>query len=76
MQYLIVESYSNLGEYKELTIKRTRVLKDSRPFTQAIGPRLGAVVAFIAIVFLSVGLGWSIWAAVRSLASALLKSAG
>jgi len=37
-----------------------------------MGPRLVAGAAFIAVVMLSLGLGWSIWAALRSLAAALL----
>jgi hypothetical protein len=40
------------------------------------GPRLVAGAAFIAVVILSIGLGWSIWAAIQSLAAALLNSAG
>jgi hypothetical protein len=43
---------------------------------QTIGPRLGAAGAFVVIVILSIGLGWSIWAAIWSLVSALLKLTG
>jgi len=41
-----------------------------------MGPQLGAGAAFIVIVMLSLGLGWSIWAALRSLAVTVLKFAG
>jgi len=41
-----------------------------------IGPRLGAGTAFVVIVLLSLGLAWSIWAAVISFANAVLKSVG
>jgi hypothetical protein len=39
-------------------------------------PAWGAAAMFIVIVALSFGLGWSIWAAVRSLATAVLQSTG
>jgi hypothetical protein len=39
-------------------------------------PAWGAAAIFIVIVALCLGLGWSIWAAVRSLASAVLQSTG
>jgi hypothetical protein len=39
-------------------------------------PAWGAAAMFIVIVALSLGLGWSIWAALRSLASAVLQSLG
>ena len=53
------------------------ILEDPRrsAFAHGIGSRLGAGAAFAVIVMLSLGLGWSTWAALRSLAVAVLKSA-
>jgi hypothetical protein len=55
---------------------RMRLEDRNRSATHGMGPRLVAGAAFIAVVMLSLGLGWSIWAALRSLAAALLDSAG
>ena len=54
------------------------ILEDPRhsAFAHGIGSRLGAGAAFAVIVMLSLGLGWSIWAALRSLAVVVLKPAG
>jgi hypothetical protein len=75
---LKVESYSNLSALsKELTLYRTDwTLEGLRRSAHGIGLRLRAGAVFIVILMLSLGLGWSIWAALRSLASAVLKSAG
>jgi hypothetical protein len=51
-------------------------LDDSRRLAHGIGPQLRAGAAFIVIVMLSVGLGWSIWAALRSLVTAVVNAAG
>jgi hypothetical protein len=42
----------------------------NRSAAHGTGPRLVTGAAFIAVVILSLGLGWSIWAAIRSLAMA------
>jgi hypothetical protein len=53
------------------------ILEDrNRSAAHGTGPRLVAGAAFIAVVILSIDLGWSIWAAIQSLAAALLNSAG
>jgi len=52
------------------------ILEDPHRSAHGIGPQLAAGAAFVVIVMLSLGLGWSIWAALRSLAVAVLKSAG
>ena len=51
-------------------------LEDSRRLAHGIGPQLRAGAAFIVIVMLSVGLGWSIWAALRSLVTAVVNATG
>ena len=51
-------------------------LEDSHRFAHGIGPQLRAGAAFIVIAMLSVALGWSIWAALRSLVIALVRAAG
>ena len=53
-----------------------RQLEDYHRPAKGIGPQLRAGAAFIVIVMLSVGLGWSIWAALRSLVMAVAKAAG
>ena len=40
------------------------------------GRRLGAGTAFVMILILSLALGWSIWAAIVSVATAVLRSVG
>ena len=52
------------------------ILEEPHRSAHGIGPRVGAGAAFIVIVMLSLGLGWSIWAALDSLVAAVLKSAG
>jgi hypothetical protein len=62
---------------EELTLYRTDwILEDPHRSAHAIGPRLVAGAAFLVVVMLSLGLGWSIWAALCSLAAAVLKSVG
>jgi len=48
----------------------------NRSAAHGTSPRLVAAAAFIAVVILSIVLGWSIWAAIQSLAADLLNSAG
>ena len=53
------------------------ILEDrNRSAAHRTGPRLVAGATFVAVVILSIGLGWSIWAAIKSLTAALLNSAG
>jgi hypothetical protein len=52
------------------------MLEASRRSAHGVGQRLGAGMALVVIVILSLELGWSIWTAVLSLATAVLKSIG
>ena len=49
-------------------------LEDSHRSAHGINPRLGAGAVLILAVILSFGLGWSIWAALRSFLAIVLKS--